>query len=71
MHWGIVGGKIERFTLAFCHRFSPSYFCEPDPLGALPTALDRAAWTTKEESLLFIRAGLALPGVKMTIDRPT
>lgn len=71
MHWGIVGGKIKRFTLAFCHRFSPSYFCEPDPLGALPTVLDRAARTTKEESLLFIRAGLALPGVKMTIDRPT
>lgn len=65
MHWGIVViKKIERFILAFCHGFNLSYFCEHGPLGALPMALDRAARTTKEESLLFIRPGLALPGLR-------
>lgn len=65
MHWGIVEGEeIERFILAFCHGFNLSCFCERGPLGALPMALDRAARTTKEESLLFIHPGLALPGLR-------
>lgn len=64
----MVGIK-KSFILAFCHGFNLSYLGEQGPPGAVPVALDRAARTTKEESLLFIRSGLALPGVKMTIDR--
>lgn len=61
---GDSGGKIERFILAFCHGFNLSYFCELGPLGVLPMALDRAARTTKEESLLFIHPGLGLAGLR-------
>lgn len=63
---GDSGNKknTERFILAFCHGFNLSYFCEQGPLGTLPMALDRAARTTKEESLLFIRPGLDLPGLR-------
>jgi len=62
---GDRGEKIERFIPAFCHGCNLSYFCELRPLGTL----DRAAQTTKEESLLFIHPGFALLRVKMTIDR--
>lgn len=66
-------GKINKYKSLIrdvCHSFNLLYFVERGPVGAMLLPLDRAAQTTKEESLLFIHPDLALPGVKMTIDRP-